>query len=316
MSLVTACAAQTKQSPASSPETSLSNGKVTLRLHLPDAAAGYYRGTRFDHSGLVYDVQYAGHHFMGNWQDVPAPLSHDCVSGPAGEFGIKEPLGYREAAVGGHFYKIGVGVLRKTTDKPYQFWTASQVVQMLPWKVDAKETSIRFEQILPVENGWGYSYVRQITLLDDAPGFEIRQTLRNTGTNHIRIEYYAHNFVIIDGRKIGPAYRITYPFDLSLAGQAMPGPSQIKGRTITFSADMGDDHCNLPLKGFRSPADNNVLLENLESHASIRIMGDRTPSRAALYAGANAACPEMFVELNIPPGKQETMVTTYLLETR
>jgi hypothetical protein len=43
------------------PEAAISNGPISARLYLPDAAKGYYRGTRFDWSGVIYSLKYQGH---------------------------------------------------------------------------------------------------------------------------------------------------------------------------------------------------------------------------------------------------------------
>ena len=80
--------------------------------HLPDAQNGYYRGTRFDWSGVVYRLQYKGHNYYGPWVQrtdakvrdfvyegadiVGGPCSS--IAGPADEFG---QVGWEEAKPGG-----------------------------------------------------------------------------------------------------------------------------------------------------------------------------------------------------------------------
>lgn len=57
------------------PRAEISNGQITLRMHLPDARNGYYRSTRFDWSGAVYRLQYKGHESKDERQGPDAPGS-------------------------------------------------------------------------------------------------------------------------------------------------------------------------------------------------------------------------------------------------
>jgi len=59
--LALACAA------ADYPEAQISNGVLQVKLLLPDAQNGYYRGTRFDWSGAISSLQFQGHEYFGNW---------------------------------------------------------------------------------------------------------------------------------------------------------------------------------------------------------------------------------------------------------
>ena len=109
------------------PSVQISNGAITATVYLPDATAGYYRGTRFDWAGVIGRLEYRGHTFYAPWftktdatvrdfvndgVDVTAG-PHTAVTGPAEEFSV---LGFAEAAPGGAFVKIGVGALRKPDD--------------------------------------------------------------------------------------------------------------------------------------------------------------------------------------------------------
>lgn len=45
------------------PKLQLDNGEIRVSIFLPDAERGYYRGTRFDWSGIIERVEYDGHRF-------------------------------------------------------------------------------------------------------------------------------------------------------------------------------------------------------------------------------------------------------------
>ena len=47
------------------PSAEVANGRIRAKIYLPDAQNGYYRGTRFDWSGVVYSLQYKGHNYYG-----------------------------------------------------------------------------------------------------------------------------------------------------------------------------------------------------------------------------------------------------------
>jgi hypothetical protein len=114
------------------PGTEITNGIISLRVYLPDASKGFYRGTRFDWSGVVADLRYKGHSYYGPWfsktdptvkdfiYDGPDIVAGPCsaITGPVEEF--TPALGFDEAKSGGRFIKIGVGVLRKPDDDKYE----------------------------------------------------------------------------------------------------------------------------------------------------------------------------------------------------
>ena len=99
------------------PEAEISNSRVRAKLYLPDTKIGYYRGTRFDWSGVIASLECDGHSYFGKWFERYDPKLHDAISGPVEEFFTNGAgLGYHEAKPGESFVKIGVGVRRKTDE--------------------------------------------------------------------------------------------------------------------------------------------------------------------------------------------------------
>ncbi len=112
-------------SSAQTHDVQISNGIIQATIHPPDPVSGFYRGTRFDWSGVIGSLKYAGHNYYGPWFTKTDPTVKDyiyqgddivagpcsAVTGPAEEFSTNEEgLGFSEAAPGGTFLKIGVGV--------------------------------------------------------------------------------------------------------------------------------------------------------------------------------------------------------------
>src|SRR5262252_196130 len=111
------------------PEAEISNGSIRAKLLLPDPERGYYRGTRFDWSGVISSLQYKGHEYFGQWFDKYDPKLHDAIMGPVEEFRSNDGgVGYADAKPGGTFIRIGVGVVRKPEEKEYQNFRTYDIV--------------------------------------------------------------------------------------------------------------------------------------------------------------------------------------------
>ena len=45
----------------------ISNGVLKVGFHLPSSDSGFYRGTRFDWSGVIERLEFKGHNYYGPW---------------------------------------------------------------------------------------------------------------------------------------------------------------------------------------------------------------------------------------------------------
>src|SRR5262245_41152258 len=61
------------------PSVQISNGVITATVYLPDATAGYYRGTRFDWAGVIGRFEFRGHTFYAPWFTKMDPTVRDFV---------------------------------------------------------------------------------------------------------------------------------------------------------------------------------------------------------------------------------------------
>src|SRR5216683_1897330 len=128
------------------PQHTLSKGDLKLTIYLPDAEKGYYRGTRFDWSGLVGQATYKGHTFFGPWKATHDPKNAEDADAIAEEFGINGPPSYSEAKAGESFVKIGVGVLERPDHKAYSFMHPYKIVTPGKWEIANYEGAIEFKQ--------------------------------------------------------------------------------------------------------------------------------------------------------------------------
>ena len=167
---------------AEHPTAEISNGLITAKLYTPDAKSGYYRGTRFDWSGVVYSLTYKGHEYFSEWQESSDPLLHDRITGPVEEFRPSDNgLGYDEAPVGGRFIRIGVGVCEKPSEENYRWSHTYKVVDPGEWSIDKGKNWIEFTHVLDEGGGYAYRYTKRLTLPEGAPELVISHQLKNTG---------------------------------------------------------------------------------------------------------------------------------------
>src|SRR5512141_425512 len=83
------------------PQAEITNGVATAKFYLPDNERGYYRGTRFDWSGVISSFRTLDHEFFGVWFEKYDPKLHDAITGPVEDFrGEAGGEGYAEAAPG------------------------------------------------------------------------------------------------------------------------------------------------------------------------------------------------------------------------
>ncbi len=286
--------------------TKLGNDQISLDLTVP-GAPGTYRGTRFSWAGIIREATWGDHHLFGPWQPGLLPLDlHDNVSGTAGEFGMgvagmPPPLGFDEAVPGDCFVKIGVGVLRRPDEQPYQFSGVYELVEAPAWEVEAGRCQVEMRQRLEF-NGYGYDYANTIELVPGSAAFITRHRLTNRGGKPIRQTHYSHNFMVLDRQPVSPDYEVTFPFTLGSAfGQDSDAVQQ--GNRLSFRRPIKKAVFAM-LDGFEGGvADNQVAVCNRRTGLAVKITGDRRIVRYHFFAAPGAVCPEPFVEIYAAPGE-------------
>jgi hypothetical protein len=300
------------------PQVVLTNGLVRMAVFLPDAERGYYRGLRFDWSGIVGQAEYGGHTFYGPWRAPHDPLNHDDVSGPAEEFGPTMPLGYAEAKPGGAFVKIGVGEIEKIDEPAYRFWYRYRLLRPGAWEVRHGKEWIEFRQDFAAGSGWGYHYEKRIALAAGSPAFSITHQLRNNGSRALVTDQYCHNFTRIDGTPAGPEYRLALPFALVAKEQTeLHDLAELRGQEVVLRREFKEGESIMAfLGGFRDrAADYGATIEHRQSGAALEFHADQPPARYNLWATRTALCPEPYLELNLKPGQERRWQTSYQFAT-
>jgi hypothetical protein len=310
------------------PQRAISNGLIAAKLYLPDAKNGYYRGTRFDWSGVIYSLQYKGHDYYGPWYGKQRSDVHDfiyegadivagaasAIAGPVEEFSTDgTALGYDEARPGEAFVKIGVGGLRRPDAAPYDRYRQYDVLDPGKWTVRSSGDHVEFIQELNGPNGYAYVYRKTVRLAKGQPRMLIEHSLRNTGKRVIASEVYDHNFLVLDRLPPGPGLTITFPFHIEPATPQASAPLEIRGGQIAFRKTLQDrDIASAPIQGFgKTSKDYDIRIENTVAGAGMRITGDRPLSQAALWSIRSVVAVEPFIEFSIQPGSEFTWTFTY-----
>lgn len=294
----------------SPPEAFVSNGLINAKLYLPDHINGYYRGARFDWSGVIYDLEYSGHKYFGKWFDHYEPTLHDAIMGPVDSF---NPIGYEDAEVGEGFLRIGVGILEKPDEPRYAFTTPYKILDHGNWEIKKGSSEITFVHELK-SSIYQYKYTKSVKLIKRKPELVLEHTLENTGTTTLETDVYNHNFFVIDNQPTGPDFVVKFPFapDGELKGKTEKGV--INGENITYTdvIQKGEYFAVSPLSGYGSTvSDNDFRIENRKTKAGVRIVGDKPIVKFVYWSAAATLCPEPYIHVKAQPGESMTWTNRY-----
>ncbi len=288
---------------------------VHASLYLPDPEHGYYRGGRFDWSGVIPSLEVNSHSYFGVWFPKYDPTLHDAITGPVEEFrSVDGALGYAEAPVNDFFVKIGVGLLRKPDNDPYTFARHYQIAGTGKWMVRPEADRVRFTQELTGVRGYSYVYTKTVRLgRGGKPDLILEHTLKNTGKRPIDTEVYNHDFYVIDNQPTGPDFTVTFPF-VPVAKDDLKDSAAIRNHQFVWLRELGPtkDTAATYLEGYSSKiSDTNIRVENHKTKAAVVETIDRPISKLYLWSIKTTICPEAYIALHIAPGKQAKWRTMY-----
>jgi len=305
------------------PEAAFSNGALRAAVSLPDAAKGYYRGTRFDWSGIVTSLEGLGHTWFAPFYEKFDPNQRDvdfkatvlagpasAVSGPVEEFA---PIGYAEAQPGGTFLKIGVGALRKPEEPRYDHYRIYELAEPGKWTVKEGPGQVEMTQeVRDRASGYGYIYRKTVRLASGQPRMVLEHSLRNVGDKPIAGDVYDHNFMVIDHQPVGPDISLKFAFEPKTA-RGLGELAVARGRQIDYLKVLaGGDVASSMIQGFgATAADYDFRVENRKSGAGVHITGDRPLSRMMLWSIRTTVCPEAYIDFHIEPGQEFRWNITY-----
>lgn len=293
------------------PKATITNGLIKATLYLPDSAKGFYRATRFDWSGVIANLGYKGHSFYGQWFDEYSPQNNDAITGPSEVF---FPVGYRDAPVGGTFVNIGVGLIRKPSDKPYSQFNTYDIVSGGKRTVVKGKDRISFTQQISDANGYGYIYTKTVRLIKGKPRMILEHSLKNTGKLPLITRVYNHNFPVIDNEPAGPNIKVFFTPTAILQGKDWGIIAEAAHGELTFLRYIKHNEslqCDSVTGLSQSAADYRFRVQNQKTGAGIRITGDQPVDRIVFWASDATYCPEPYININVKPGQEQKWQITY-----
>jgi hypothetical protein len=299
------------------PEAQISNRILTVKLLLPDAKNGYYRGTRFDWSGAISSLQFQGHEFFGKWFDRYDPKIHDAIQGPVEEFLTNGAgLGYEETKTGDSFVKIGVGAVRKPDERAFHQFNTYEITDNGKWTVHVSGDSVEYTQELGDTNGYAYVYRKTVRLVAGKPEMVLEHRLKNTGKKPIATIVYEHNFYMLDHQPAGPDFSLRLPFEVHPQAD-LHGAAEARGKEFTYLKELqGRQSVYTVMTGYGdTPADYDIRLENRKAGIGVRQTSDRPLSRLVFWSISTTVCPEPYIDLKADPGQETTWRIHYAFYT-
>ena len=268
---------------------------LVVRLQSPMTSCIKEFGPRFDTTATMVQVTSGGHEWLVR-------------QGLIDEFNIVlPPPGYEQARPGESFLKIGVGELVRPDEKPYDFARQYPVRRLAETYLSGPPQAPVFSQKFSVGTDWGYSYRKSYCVNSASATLEIQYQLTNTGRRPLRLQQYNHNWFHLSGVSSGPDDVVETKFDLTGAASPWLAISQnaLRPQTVVAQGCYFPFDCRLPAP------QNRLRLVHQPSGRGVSIQGDFPFSRFALYAEANAMCPEIFTEFELSPGQTRRWTRQY-----
>jgi hypothetical protein len=307
---------------AAAPFITLRNERITMTVTPPDLKRGFFRGTRFDQAGVVTSLKLGAKEFYGPWFSRTAPEVLDytytedglvagpdsAATGPVEEFAV---VGFDDAKAGGRFVKIGVGVLERPDDKPYDKYWHYRIADWGKRTMRHTRGSITFTQsVADRPSGYAYDYEKTLRLVPGTTQLVIEHVLKNTGTRPISSNVYNHNFLRLAPGNDG--VRVTFPFQVTAATPPAADLIRIEGNTMTYLRPMAyKERISFMVTGFgASVSDYDIRIAD-KSGAGVRMVGDAPMTRINIFSIDTTQSVEPFIAIDLAPGAEKRWAYTY-----
>lgn len=282
----------------------LKNSYLTVDIEAPEEG---YIGSRFDQLGKIVQITSSDGFPFLTIERLNSEPYDSLGKGLFGEFGIDKPIGYEVCPIGHFFPKPGVGMLKKVSHEPYDFFFK---YERIPFDVTIdveQENTILFTSRCNDIN-YPFIYQKRLTLLDNA--VIVGYQFTNLGKSEIRSNEYLHNFIALSSNSLNH-----FNSSLDFAGD-VNNKIFLKGlnpnSVVKYSTH---NPKRLTLTGL-APSDIffNDLVDiggepqswvfNCNSNNSCSEIVDFVPEKVNLWGASHVISPEIFISLNIKGGEQ------------
>ena len=266
------------------------NNRLTVSIAKPDK---YDFTQRFDRHGFITQVTLDGK------DSFCTKEPEGCTNGVGicNEFNMTNPIGYDEAKPGDKFLKLGVGLLTRKDENPYEFWGKYEVEPSV-YKCEWKEDKVSFQVKPTLCNGYEVLLNKEITLKDNC--INIKYSLENLGEKPVSIEEYCHNFLRFNDYKVCDDYQLYLPYKVQPIEKTEG--IVINDEGITWNSDISDGFymkTSLLDKSYYRAFE----LKHGPSGLSIIEEDDFYATRFALWGTKDIISPEVFISFTILPGE-------------
>lgn len=289
----------------------LKKHNTRLLIARPDVEEPYYRGTRFDRTGIVLSLEYNGHSYVSQWFLKYDPYMHDAVGGPAEEF---TQIGHDDVEAGEAFLKIGVGLLKKKPEN-YDRFKLYEILKPADTSVEYGKDTATFTQILEDEL-FGYKYVKKVSIVEDGH-IRIEHEFENCSSRDMLFYSYNHNFFVLDGAFTGENTVFNLDFKPMGDWRSQYDCVALTETGIKFKRDlepgesvfMGNLHAEKPVENYRFR-----LLNKLNS-LCVEASSDATMEYAVFWSNHEVACLEPYVRHDVKINEKSCWTIDYFLSS-
>jgi len=272
-----------------------------------------YKGSRFDWTGQIIQITFMNKHTFCTTENPDVRLQNKLGRGLYNEFGIDQPIAYYDCPVGDKFHKVGVGLLTRTSTKPYDFFENYEV---MPYTFSYSVNKSKTQFLCRDQNYRKYTFQLEKRIELEENTLTIHYALTNHGEKTIRTNEYVHNFLAINNKKIDSHYKLIFPFSLK--------PDQFGAVVNPHNSVRIDDHF---ITWHRTP-DRAFYFSNInsgymgkgiwtlihdEDRVGIQESSDFNIQKMNLWGNSHVVSPEIFFEIEVLQGKTITWSRTYTL---
>jgi hypothetical protein len=230
--------------------------------------------------------------------------------GLCNEFGIFKPIGYDDAQPGEQFPKLGVGLLTKVDNVPYDFGVTYEIE---PFPVSVQPGADRVVYVVEPLPCRGYEARLRKTVQLRGAALDVVYELENTGKRAIRTSEYNHNFVAINRHAPGPGYRLRLPKNAVVADA--PPVLAIEGNDVRWRETLpGQIHCSAPGPHKQTDAPFWELVHEPDGVGMSETV-DFPVEKFSLWCPPHLIAPEVFVAIDLEPGARMTWTRRYAFFT-
>ena len=280
----------------------LENSLLRLTIEEPGRV---YKNSRFDWTGNISQILFENKFSFCSAEKTGDFYGERHGQGLYNEFGIAKPVGYDDCAVGAKFPKIGVGLLTKMSNEPYDFLKAYDI-DPFAIQIETGKKWARFTVYPKDCRGYSTKLIKKIELSGNS--FTLDYEMANTGTQRIQTNEYCHNFIAINRFNIDEHYSLRVPCEIikptSMIEAVNPENAVVLGtNSLSFNFTPERDFFYSPLTKFHSECGEWEITHDLIG-VGMKENTDFIPELMNLWGSKHVISPELFIEIDLEPGQK------------